>query len=53
MDAIADADGLAVFDAPDRPFTHELALALGHAIGKNIYLALGGGEFHFGRLPAR
>ena len=51
--AITDADGLTVFDAPDRPFTHELALAFGDAIGKNIYLALSGGELHFGRLPAR
>src|SRR2546422_10121557 len=53
VDAIADANGLAVFDAPHGSFAHELALAFGDAIGKNIYLALSGGELHFGRLPAR
>ena len=52
MDAVADANGLAVFNAPDRAFAHELTLTFGHAIRKNIYLAFGGGELHFGRLSA-
>src|SRR5712692_893991 len=52
-DAIADAHGPAVFEAPDGAFADELAIFVSDAVGIDVFGAIGVGEFEGGGFASR